>query len=81
MTLIKKIDVEKHFAARRAMRLGRAGPLSQPGSARKAPNPAAKIAQAREDGAVKHSSPGVSAASLPVSDGNRLLRPPGSRQP
>ena len=33
MSLIKKIDVEKHFAARRAMRLGRIGPASQPGAA------------------------------------------------
>jgi hypothetical protein len=32
MSLIKKIDVEKHFAARRAMRLGRSGPLSQAGA-------------------------------------------------
>ena len=31
MSLIKKIDVEKHFAARRAMRLGRTGPLSDTG--------------------------------------------------
>jgi hypothetical protein len=29
MSLIKKIDVDKHFAARRAARLGRTGPLSQ----------------------------------------------------
>jgi hypothetical protein len=32
MSLIKKIDVDKHFAARRAMRLGRSGPLSQAGA-------------------------------------------------
>jgi hypothetical protein len=31
MSLIKKIDVDKHFAARRAMRLGRTGPLSETG--------------------------------------------------
>jgi hypothetical protein len=31
MGLIKKIDVDKHFAARRAMRLGRSGPLSETG--------------------------------------------------
>jgi hypothetical protein len=30
MALIKKIDVEKHFAARRAMRLGRIWPVSSP---------------------------------------------------
>ena len=33
MSLIKKIDVDKHFAARRAMRLGRMQPLSQLGTA------------------------------------------------
>lgn len=32
MSLIKKVDVDKHFAARRAMRLGRNGPLSQAGA-------------------------------------------------
>jgi hypothetical protein len=31
MGLIKKVDVDKHFAARRAMRLGRSGPLSDTG--------------------------------------------------
>ncbi len=31
MGLIKKIDVDRHFAARRAMRLGRTGPLSKSG--------------------------------------------------
>jgi len=30
MSLIKKIDVEKHFAARRAMRQAAARPVSQP---------------------------------------------------
>ena len=33
MSLIKKVDVEKHFAARRAMRLGRMQPLGQLGAA------------------------------------------------
>jgi hypothetical protein len=32
MSLIKKVDVDKHFAARRAMRLGRTGPLGQIGA-------------------------------------------------
>jgi hypothetical protein len=45
MSLIKKIDVEEHFAARRAMRLGRTGPLSQQG-ARMQPVAAAKNAPA-----------------------------------
>jgi hypothetical protein len=29
MSLIKKIDVDKYFASRQAMRLGRTGPLSR----------------------------------------------------
>jgi hypothetical protein len=33
MALIKKIDVEKYFAARRATKLGRLGMVSQPGLA------------------------------------------------
>jgi hypothetical protein len=32
MSLIKKIDVKKHFAARRAMRRAAARPASQPGA-------------------------------------------------
>ncbi len=84
MTLIKKIDVERHFAARRAMRLGRIRPLSQPGAARNAPAAAAKDTAAfREDFTQEHSSPEVSAAPIPitpVSGENRLLRPPESRQ-
>jgi hypothetical protein len=33
MPLIKKVDVKKHFAARRSMRLAARGPLSQPDGA------------------------------------------------
>ena len=33
MALIKKIDVDEYFAARRAMRLGRLGMVSRPGVA------------------------------------------------
>jgi hypothetical protein len=83
MGLIKKIDVEKHFAARRAMRLGRMQSPSQPGTARI--NPAAKrksVPVSAEDATLGHSSPSVSPASIPVtsdSGQNRLLRPPGSR--
>jgi hypothetical protein len=47
MSLIKKVDVDKHFAARRAMRLGRTGPLGQIGAriepAAQAKNSAASI--------------------------------------
>lgn len=66
MSLIKKVDAEKHFAERRAMRLGKTGPLSQfsarmkaAAAARNAPAPVAV-------GAVGHSSPSVSVASIPI---------------
>jgi hypothetical protein len=84
MTLIKKIDVEKHFAARRAKRLGTIRQLGQPGAARIVRASTAKNAPAPvQDGAREHSSPGVSSASIPIqsgSGGHLLLRPPGSRQ-
>ena len=84
MVLIKKIDVEKHFAARRAMRLGRIGLLSQSatavtGQAGK-PSDAPRLIGNRTP---EKSSPGVSSTSIPIasdSGRNRLLRPPGSRQ-
>ena len=84
MALIKRIDVEKYFAARRAMRLGRSGMVSQPGlagiksAAKKKSIPASAEALPLED-----SSASVSSASIPImfdSGRNRLLRPPGSRQ-
>jgi hypothetical protein len=43
VSLIKKIDVDRHFAEKQAMRLGRTGPLSRQ-SARKEPAPTAKNA-------------------------------------
>lgn len=85
MSLIKKIDVEKHLAARRALRLGRIRPLGKPGAARVAPVvPTEKTPAFSEDFTLEHCSQDVSAASTPItsfSGGNRLLKPPGSRQP
>jgi len=84
MSLIKKIDVEKHFADRRARRLGRMQPLNQPRAA--GVKPAAKrqrVSASAEDVALGHSSPGVSSVSNLIrsdSDRNRLFRSPGSRQ-
>jgi len=84
MALIKKIDVEEHFAARRAMRLGRIGLLSPPIAARAAP--AVKVAKAPrfiDDHTSEILSPSVSATAIPImssSGRNRLLKPPGSRQ-
>jgi hypothetical protein len=83
MSLIKKIDVEKHLEARRAMRLGRTGPLSRP-VARIEPAPKAKNAPAFiEDVIPGHSSPSASVTSIPIvadSDGSRGFTVPPSRQ-
>jgi hypothetical protein len=84
MSLIKKIDVEKHFAERRAMRLGTIRTLGLPGAARIKPAASRKKAPAFiEDFALEHSSPSVSTASIPLtsdSGRSRLLRAPGIRQ-
>lgn len=84
MSLIKKIDVEKHFAARRAMRLGGIRLPSVPVAARIHPASAQKETPAFiEDYAVEHSSRSLSVAPLPITPDagrNRLLRAPGSRQ-
>jgi hypothetical protein len=84
MALIKKIDVEKHFAARRAMRLGRIGLMRQPVAAATEPAAKKKIAPASAESlASGQASPIIASASIPImydSGRNRLLRPPGSRQ-
>ena len=84
MALIKKIDVEKHFAARRAMRLGRIGLLSHAATAMTdqagKPTNAPRVIANRTP---ENYSPSASAASIPImsdSGRNRLLRPPGSKQ-
>ena len=84
MGLIKKIDVEEHFAARRATRLGRTGPLSRLGAnwIKSAPK-GKKTPASAQAAASNHTSPRVSPTSIPSaadSVRNRLLRPPGSRQ-
>jgi len=84
MSLIKKIDVEKHFVAKRAMRLGRMPSLGQPGPAPVKPvAPAKKTPAFVADFSEEHSSQRVFAASTPVTSflgGNGLLRPPRSLQ-
>jgi hypothetical protein len=72
MGLIKKVDVEKHLAARRAMRLGRTGPLGQ-FSARSAPAAEAKSAAAF----IEDVKPAPLAAD---SDGNSVSTISRSRQ-
>jgi hypothetical protein len=84
MALIKKIDVEKHFAARRAVRLGRVGFMSQ--SAAAVTDRAGKpknVPRVIANRIPETSSPIASSISIPItsdSGRNRLLRPPGSRQ-
>jgi hypothetical protein len=85
MSLIKKIEVEKYFASRRAMRLGRIGPVSQPRAAgiKSAANKRNRVPASAEVLTLGGSSRSVSSALIPItsdSGRNRLLRPPGSRQ-
>jgi hypothetical protein len=83
MALIKKIDVDKYFAAKRAMRSGRLGMVSQHGVAEI--KPAAKkqsVPASVKALPLETPSPGISSASIPIvfdSGRNRLLRPPASR--
>jgi len=84
MALIKKVDVEKHFAARRAMRLGKIWLMSQSVAAGTEPagNPtnAPRVIANRTR---KTSCPSASSASIPIPSDfgrSRLLRPLGSRQ-
>lgn len=83
MSLIKKIDVEDHFAARRAMRLGRTGPLSQ-ASVRMRPVAAAKTTPSSlMDGVNGHPSPSASLTSTPIaagSDGTHASTLPRNRR-
>jgi hypothetical protein len=84
MALIKKVDVERHFAARRAMRLGRIGLMSQPIAAGAVPAAKRKRVPALGDTLTQETfSPSVPATSIPIVAGsgrNQLLRPPGIRQ-
>ena len=84
MALIKKIDVDKYFAAKRAMRLGK---IRDGEPARRRRNQVRRQEKERSRLCkalpLEHSSPSVSSASIPIvfdSGRNRLLRPPGSRQ-
>ena len=84
MSLIKKIDVEKHFAARRAMRLGRTGPVSPLGAAGiKSPAKRKKVpasAEALTRDILRRAYPPLRFRSRPILAGTGLLRPPGIRQ-
>jgi hypothetical protein len=66
MSLIKKIDVEKHFAARRAMRLGKTGLLGQFGAQTKATAGAKKGPAPITIGAAGHSAQSASVTPIPI---------------
>ena len=70
MSLIKKIDVPRHFAARRADRLRAARPVIQPHAAAisdtELTGTKASEAEFRKDFSLEHSSP--TAAILPPQD-------------
>jgi hypothetical protein len=84
MALIKKIDVDEYFAARRALRLGRKEPVSQPHAI--GIEPSGRVVNApRSVGSspLEQPSPSAPSTAIPItsdSGRNRLLRPPGSRQ-
>jgi hypothetical protein len=84
MSLIKKIDVEKHFAERRAVWLGRMLPLGRLGAiGTKSAAKRKSVPASTQAVNLEPSSPRVSSAPMPIASGsahNRLLRPAGSRQ-
>lgn len=84
MALIKKIDVDKYFAERRAIRMGRIGLLSRSVTAEtESAAKGKRVPVSAEAPTLEHSSLGISSAPIPlISDSrrNRLLRPPVSQQ-
>lgn len=82
MSLIKKIDVEKHFAARRAMRRDRMGQVSQRDTTGiETSRIVAHAPRFIQNLVVGHSSPGDSAASIAESSGlSEDSKSLGSRQ-
>jgi len=66
MSLIKKINVEEHFAARRRMRLGKTGPLSQFSARMKAAAAAKKVPVPIAVDAAGDSSPSASVTPIPT---------------
>ena len=67
MALIKKIDVDKYFAAKRNMRLGRIGLLSRPSPAAALPvEKVAKASRSTVNRARGTSLPSVPAIAIPI---------------
>ena len=85
MSLIKKVDVEEHFAAKRAMKLGRVRPMGQLSKTTAAGRTGTAAKAPRSSGNVTSGplSPSVPAIVIPIVAGsgareNRTL--PASRQ-
>ena len=68
MSLIKKVDVEEHFAAKRAMRLGRVRPIGQLPKATVAAHTGTAAKAPRSFGNVTSgpASPDVPAVVIPI---------------
>jgi hypothetical protein len=76
MALIKRIDVDKYFSAKRAMKLRRLGLTSQTVTAGTVPaGKAAKAPGLIDTRTREGSSPGVSATSIPMVAGSRASVP------
>ena len=87
MGLIKKIDVPKHFAARRAMRLASRQPVSLPdatGFSEIEPvSAAARASEFKKDFALEHTSSKLTTISAPIAAdiaGNYVISAPRSRK-
>jgi len=84
MALIKKIDVDNYFAAKRATRLGRSLMASRPAAA--VTEPTGKPVKAKRptgDRTRRNSSPGVPAVVIPIVANSSVRENrtfPGSRQ-
>jgi len=71
MALIKKIDADKYFADRRAMRLGRIEPMSQPDAAGTEPaGKSTKTPRLIGNRARRNSSPTIPATVIPMVSGS-----------
>jgi hypothetical protein len=84
MALIKKIDVDNYFAEKRAMRLGRTGPLSRSATAATKPaEKATKVPRSISNRGRVSSFSGVPATVIPIAAASGVKKDrtlPGSRE-
>ncbi len=73
MGLIKKVDVDNYFAAKRAMKLGRTGLLNQPAATGTEPAGKSKNAPRSISNRTRgRSSPSIPAIVIPIVPGSRV---------